>query len=450
MQSTEQPRIFLSAGEASGDVYGAALIASLQTRLPCAPFSGLGGAHMRAAGQQQTVRAEDVAVMGITEILRHVPRIYARYRRLVRSLRRDRPDVAILIDFPDVNFRLAKHLHRAGVPVVWFVSPQLWAWKRRRLRWVQERVNKMLVLFPFEERFYRERGVDAEFVGHPLASQPPLSSSREEYAATYHLDPERTWIALLPGSRWREVRANLPALHELAMGDLIATAAAQTTFHEGRLETPSDPAAHTRYEFLLPVASTIDREELRAYIAELNREHLRYFGPEASTLRLTLVPDAHEALSHARASVVASGTATVLAAIVGNPFVAVYRVSSLTFAVARRLVRYPEELPDLADASGHQPVAMVNLIAGRRVVPELLQDHFTAANVASELAPLLQDTPERAAQIAALAEVRHRLSPPPDASSPIKRVADGVVQLLGVEAQSELAAGSVVTQSASK
>jgi lipid-A-disaccharide synthase len=383
--------------------------------------------------QQQIVRAEDVAVMGVTEIVRHIPRIYSSYRRLVRSIRRDRPSVAVLIDFPDVNFRLARHLRCAGVPVVWLVSPQLWAWKRRRLRWVQQRVSKMLVIFPFEETFYRERGVDAEFIGHPLLTAESTSPAlpRETYAAQHYLDPTKTWIALLPGSRWKEIHANLPALHELAMSDLIATAAAETTFDGHKISTPRDPAAHTRYEFLLPVASTIKPAELQTYINELNREHLKYFGPEASTIRLTLVPDASEALHHARASVVASGTATVLAAIVGNPFVVVYRVSPLTFALAKLLVRYPDEFPDMVDTAGNLPVAMPNLIAGRRIVPELLQDHFTAQNVAAELAPLLADTPERHAQIVALAELRNGLLAAGGPQlAPLDRAADIILELL--------------------
>jgi lipid-A-disaccharide synthase len=383
--------------------------------------------------QQQIVRAEDVAVMGVTEIVRHIPRIYSSYRRLVRSIRRDRPSVAVLIDFPDVNFRLARHLRCAGVPVVWLVSPQLWAWKRRRLRWVQQRVSKMLVIFPFEETFYRERGVDAEFIGHPLLTAESTSPAlpRETYAAQHYLDPTKTWIALLPGSRWKEIHANLPALHELAMSDLIATAAAETTFDGHKISTPRDPAAHTRYEFLLPVASTIKPAELQTYINELNREHLKYFGPEASTIRLTLVSDAREALHHARASVVASGTATVLAAIVGNPFVVVYRVSPLTFALAKLLVRYPDEFPDMVDTAGNLPVAMPNLIAGRRIVPELLQDHFTAQNVAAELAPLLADTPERHAQIVALAELRNGLLAAGGPQlAPLDRAADIILELL--------------------
>lgn len=430
------PRIFVSAGEASGDAYGAALISALRDRLPGASFTGLGGSQMEEAGQQRVVRAEDVAVMGLTEILRHIPTIYGSYRKLVASIRRERPDVAVLIDFPDVNFRLANHLRRAGVPVVWFVSPQLWAWKRGRLRWVQERVDKMLVIFPFEETFYRQRGVDAEFVRHPLVGTVGVTQSREAYAEQYALDPEKTWIALLPGSRWKEIRANLPALHELAMSDLISSSAAYTTFDGDTTRQPRDPAAYTHYEFLLPVASTIERAALQRYIDELNAEHLKYFGPEASTLRLTLVTDAAEAMFHARASVVASGTATVLAAIVGNPFVVVYRVSGLTFALAKRLVEYPEELQAKRDLNGNLPVSMVNLIAQRRLVPELLQENFTAANVATVLGPLLADGPEREQQMEGLREVRRRLQPEGDAGTPpVLRVADAVMQLLSAEAE---------------
>jgi len=447
MSRPSNPLIFLSAGEASGDHYGARLIAELKHHLPGATFTGLGGAEMAAEGQHQTVRAEDVAVMGITEILRHIPRIVASYRKLVRSIKRDKPAVAVLIDFPDVNFRLAKHLHAAGVPVIWFVSPQLWAWKRSRLRWVQQRVSKMMVIFPFEETFYRNRNVAAEFIGHPLAEAPLPTISREDYAAAYGLDPAKIWIALLPGSRWKEIRANLPALHELAVSDLITTHSSEITFDGDHLELPTNSAAHTRYEFLLPVASTIDRTRLEAFIADLDREALRYFNepnsapsgpwaPDPGPLhpRLTLVSDAREALFHARASVVASGTATIQAAVIGNPFVVVYRVSPLTFALAKKLVEYPEEFPNMADASGNQPIAMVNLIAQRRLVPELLQENFTAANVAQALAPLLADTPERFAQIAGLLEVRGLLVPSfhpgesPAAS--ITRLASAVLEAL--------------------
>lgn len=388
---------------------------------------------MRSQHQQQTVRAEDVAVMGITEILLHVPKILLSYRRLVQSIKEHHPDVAILIDFPDVNFRLAKHLHRAGVPVIWFVSPQLWAWKRSRLRWVQERVSNMLVIFPFEETFYRARQVPAQFVGHPLAEQPLPTSTREEFAATHNLDPGKPWIALLPGSRWKEIRANLPTLHELAISDLIGSHSSGITFDGEQLEVPTTP--NTRYEFLLPVASTIDPQALQTYIAELTAESLRYFTENgqrssAPTPRITLVPDAREALHHARASVVASGTATIQAAAIGNPFVIVYRVSALTYALARKLVDYPTEFPNMRDASGNLPIGMVNLIAQRRLIPELLQNNFTAENVAAELAPLLQDTPERQAQVDGLAEVRRLLRTAPGSGSSMDRVATAVLAAL--------------------
>ena len=360
---------------------------------------------METAGQRRVIRAEDVAVMGITEILRHIPRIYASYRKLVAAIEAERPAAAILIDFPDVNFRLAKHCRRLGIPVLWFVSPQLWAWKRRRLRWVQQRVDRILVIFPFEAPFYRARGVDAEFVGHPLASLPLPTSTRDAYAAKHHLDPAKQWIALLPGSRWKEIRLNLLEMLDTAV----------------RLRNAA--------EYLIPVASTINRERLQSMVTG----HLQWWEsqlePPFSLPKVHLVSDAREALHHARASVVASGTATVQALLIGNPFIVVYRVSRLTFSLAKRLIRYPEEIPAPPDEHGNLPIAMVNLIAGRRIVPELLNRHFNAPAVAAALAPLLADTPQRTRMIADLAHASATLLPHAN-STPIERVADAVDQLL--------------------
>ncbi len=359
---------------------------------------------MEQAGLERVVRAEDVAVMGITEILRHVPRIYGSYRKLVRSIRERRPDVAVLIDFPDVNFRLAKHLRRTGVPVVWFVSPQLWAWKRRRLRWVQERVSRMMVIFPFEETFYRARGVHAEFVGHPLAEASGESGSREAYAAAHGLDVNRPWVALLPGSRRKEVNANLYTMLQAAiqLGD--------------------------GFEFVVPVASTLDAGWLEEQIGAWVRRRKHFGGKPLPPVKL--VPEAREALAHARASVVASGTATVLAAVVGNPFVVVYRVSAMTFRLAKRLVRYPAEIPAELDANGNLPIAMVNLLAGRRLIPELLNERFTPEEVVAALRPLLEDGPAREEQIRGLAEVRRSLHPLPERAGGIERVVAAMVELL--------------------
>src|SRR5579875_1334221 len=196
------PKIFVSTGEASGENYAAQLIPAIRRLAPQATFFGLGGQRMEALGFRRIVRAEDVAVMGITEIIRHIPRIYSEYRRLRASIAAERPDAAILIDFPDVNLSLARTLHRLRVPVIYFVSPQLWAWKKYRIRKVQQYVDRMLVIFPFEEGFYRQHGVEARFVGHPLAEVPLPSIPRNSFAAQQGLDPSKHWIGLLPGSRF--------------------------------------------------------------------------------------------------------------------------------------------------------------------------------------------------------------------------------------------------------
>jgi len=387
---------------------------------------------MESAGQQRIVRAEDVAHMGITEVLRHAPRVYNSYRQLVASIKQRRPHAAVLIDFPDVNLRLARELKALNIPVVYFVSPQLWAWKRRRRRWVQQRVDRMMVIFPFEEPFYRALNVDAKFVGHPLAELPLPRSSREDYAREYNLDPLwKQWIALLPGSRSKEVQANLPEMLQAARilaKDLQipacflpkrgphATYKSRLTF---RAFNERQNLGKSFWQFLLPLASTIDPAEVLAIISR--HEPLP---------PIHLVPDAREALFHARASIVASGTATVQAAIIGNPFVVVYRVSPLTFRLAKRLVHYPPEVWSAGpDAHGNLPIGMVNLIAGHRIVPELIQDQFTAAHVASALGPLLDDTPQRAQMIADLAQLREKLLPPTGTSS-IAQVANAVDSLL--------------------
>lgn len=351
-------KIFISAGEASGEQYAAQLIPAIRKLVPEAEFFGLGGQRMEALGFRRIVRAEDVAVMGITEIIRHIPRIYGEYRKLKASIARERPGAAILIDFPDVNLSLARTLHKLGIPVIYFVSPQLWAWKKYRIHRVQRFVDRMLVIFPFEESFYREHGVNATFVGHPLAEVPLPSVSRKDFADQYHLDPSKSWVGLLPGSRFKEVRLNLPEMIEAAS------------------------QLHEPIEFLLPLAPTLTPE----HVAQV-RAMLPANGP-----RITPVNDARAALHHARASVVASGTATVEAALIGNPFIVIYRVSALTYSVARRVVKVPH-------------VAMVNLIAGREVVPELIQSDFTARNVVLHLKSLLHDEAARSSMQSDLAQV---------------------------------------------
>jgi len=370
--------IFISAGEASGEHYGALVIGALKRQLAAkgqaASFFGMGGERMAAAGLECVVRSEEMAVMGLTEVVRHLPRIYGEFRRLKQSICQRRPEVAVLIDFPEIHFRLAKELHRLGIPVVYFVSPQLWAWKRKRIRLVRKYIDKMLVIFPFEEPFYRERGVQAEFVGHPLAELPLPSVSREEFAAQNGLDPAKTWIGLLPGSRPKEIRDHLPVILQAAQ------------------------SLHGGFQFLIPLAPTLNvaqRDEVRQMVEA-----------HGGNLTIRLVGDARATLHHARASVVASGTATVEAALIGNPFVVIYHVSALTYAIVKRLVKVPF-------------VAMANLIAGKQVVPELIQSEFTAANIVREMEPLLPDGLPRQSMMEELAQMRGLLA---------KRLAGGAIE----------------------
>jgi lipid-A-disaccharide synthase len=361
--------IFISAGEASGEHYGALLADALQKQLAAsgqtAGFFGMGGERMAAAGVECVVRSEEMAVMGLTEVVRHLPRIWREYRRLKQSIRDRRPSVAVLIDFPEIHFRLAKELHRLGVPVVYFVSPQLWAWKKHRIKLVRKYIDKMLVIFPFEEPFYREQGVQAEFVGHPLAELPLPAISRAQFAAENGLDLAKTWIGLLPGSRPKEIRDHLPEI--LRAAQMLADS----------------------FEFVIPLAPTLNaaqRNEVQLLVQN-------YGGGVA----VRLVDDARAALFHARVSIVASGTATVEAALIGNPFVVVYHVSPLTYAIAKRVVKVPH-------------VAMANLIAGKRVVPELIQSDFTAANIVREIGALLPEGPARQTMMEELARIRGLLA----------------------------------------
>jgi lipid-A-disaccharide synthase len=369
-------RILISAGEASGEMYGAELLRALRRRVPDVKAFGVGGDRMRAAGFEAVVESRDIAVVGLAEVVSHLPSIYGHFKRLLREVDARRPDVAVLIDFPDFNFRLAKQLHRRGIPVVYYISPQLWAWRKGRIKLVQKYVTRMLVIFPFEEEFYRKHGVEAQFVGHPLGEvvrNDGLPDSGNES------------IALLPGSRRKEVLMNLPTILE----------AAAILNSGGR-------------QLVLPVASTLDRD----WISQLLRTH--------PGLKILLVDDARFALANSRAAIVASGTATVEAAVIGTPFVMVYRVSPLTWALGRRLVNVPF-------------FSMVNLIAGREVVPELVQQDFTPQNVATRVQEILEDGPKRQAMIAGLAEVKAKLREGA-AGAASERAADAVLRAIGAHA----------------
>jgi lipid-A-disaccharide synthase len=415
-------RLLISAGEASGDMHGAALLAALRQLVQPARVEcfGLGGERLRAAGCETIVDAKDVAVLGLAEVVSHLPGIYREFRRLLEEVDRRRPDAAVLIDFPEFNFRLARQLHRRGIPVIYYISPQLWAWRKGRVKLVQRHVQKMLVIFPFERDFYSRYGVEVEFVGHPLAD---LANG---VSASVKRDSRQ--IALLPGSRRKEIELNLPAMLEAA-ADLHAR--------------------HPELHFTLPVASTISRawlEELigkwsatprqsqspqRAELAgdpgrrqskkppHVSPKEGRDVGHPATTFPLELVADSRQALAGSQAAVVASGTATLEAALAETPFVMVYRLTALTWLLGRRLVDVPF-------------FCIVNLIAGREVVPELVQRDFTAVNVAARIERMLADGPERRQMLDGLREVRASLSVAAGASAS-ETAARGILKVIQVE-----------------
>ncbi len=372
-------RLLISAGEASGESYGAHLIAALKQRESALECFGVGGERMRAAGCRIVVDAKDVAVVGLAEVVSHLPKIWCEFRRLLRAVEEHKPEAAVLIDFPDWNLRLARELHKRGIPVVYYVGPQLWAWRPGRIEQVKRYVRKMLVIFPFEEAWYRERGVDAEYVGHPLAdvSVPRVPSLRSPQVP----------LALLPGSRRKEVAANLPVL-----------------LHAAR-------RLGSEFQFFVPVASTINSKWLVDLIH-------RTVGEDPG-INLKLEKDARLVLAQSHAAVVASGTATVEAALIGTPFVMVYRVSPLTWWLGRRLVKVPL-------------FAMPNLIAGHEVVPELVQDAFTPENVAARVKEIIENGAPRQRIVEGLAEVRAKLAPPAGAPSASERAADAVLRAIRI------------------
>lgn len=361
-------------------MYGAQLIEALRRRDASLEFFGAGGQRMRDAGCETVVDANDLAVVGITEIFSHLPKIYGLFHKLIAEAERRRPGLTIVIDSPAFNWRVARQMKKRGIPVVYYVAPQFWAWRQGRVRLLTKHVTKALVIFPFEEKFYRDRGVDATFVGHPLAELPLPTVTREAYAARYKLDPAKHWITIMPGSRPKEVGMNLPT-----MLDSVALLGAG-------------------FEFLLPVAPTIDCHLLEE---------------RTGGYRITLVSGALPALYHARAAIVASGTATVEAAMMATPFVMVYRVSALTYTLGKPRIKVPY-------------FAMVNLIAGERVVPELVQDDFTAERVVSRIKEILPDSPARDAMLEGLARVKARLRSPDvgDPRSAAERSADAILELL--------------------
>ncbi len=358
-------RLLLVAGEASGDLYGARLIRALRSRDASLVFSGIGGERMREEGAALFADSRDLAVVGLVEVLSHLQPIRAAYREARRILREEPPDLALLIDYPDFNLRLARAARRGGVPVAYFISPQVWAWRKSRIDLIARCVDLMLVVLPFEAELYRARGVPVRFVGHPLLDILPSPIDPVQARRVLGLDPEERVIGLLPGSRRREVAAHLPVMLEAA----------------GILKERIG-----KFIGLLPVASTLRPDDLSAFL------RARSGLPE---IRL-IEGKPWEALGAMDAAMIKSGTATLEAALMGVPMIIVYRTSPITYALASLLADVPH-------------VGLVNLVAGKRLAPELVQGDFRAADLAEATAALVSDRPRREAMRSAMIALRERL-----------------------------------------
>jgi len=358
----------LSVGEASGDLHGATLCRALRALEPDVRLVGMGGGRMAAAGVEVILDPTAHAAVGTSEALGRIPSLYRAYRLMGQRLRDERPRALVLIDFPEFNLRLARRARRAGVPVVYFVPPQLWAWRRGRVRQMAQRVSQVLAVFPFEAELYEHHRVPVEFVGHPLLDVLPLDLARDEARRRIQADPGHSLIGLLPGSRREEIARLLPPMLDAAR----------------RLA-----AADGRRRFVLGLAPTVPREQVQA--------HLRAAGGPPIEL---LSGHTYELMVAADVLLIASGTATLEAALLGTPMVLCYRVSRTTELIARMLTHV-------------EWIGLPNLIAGRVVAPELIQAQVTGERLAAEAGRLLDEDPVAAtAQRAAFKEVRARLGEP--------------------------------------
>lgn len=373
------PTILLSAGEASSDMYAARLATALRNRTGAKIF-GMGGRRMADAGVELVADYHDVAVVGIAEVLHKIPSVIGVQRRLASEAQRRHAALAILVDSPGTHLGVARRLKQNGIPVGYFIGPQVWAWRPGRVRVVKRLVNRMVVIFPFEEKIYRDAGVPVDFVGHPLVDVVHPTKNRQEFAAQHGFDPSRPIVTLLPGSRRNEIAQNFPTV----------------------LDACENLAQNTNggIQFVCAAVPGLDHQ----FWSQFARPKLQVTRIEGA---------AYDALAAADCAVVASGTATVEAALLGTPMVVVYRVAPATAFVLRRMLRTPF-------------IGMVNLIAGRQVAPELVQDGFTPQSVEREVSRLLESAAAREEMKSGLAEVRAKLGP----GGAIERAADIFASML--------------------
>ena len=376
-------KILVSAGEASGDLYAALLVDELRRSQPDVEFFGCTGPRLRAAGVRTVVDAASLAVVGLIEVVHHIPRIYGEYRKLLAAARDERPDLAILTDSPDFHLRVARRLERQGVPVVYLVAPQAWAWRKGRIRAMRRTLRHLLCIFPFEEEFFRRAGVEATYIGHPLAGLVRPALTRDEFFRKHRLPANRPLVVVLPGSRKGEAARHLPALAE----------AADRLYRKHAVN------------LLLPASVTTGAGFFRERLGE-------------SPIR-AIEGESWDAMAHADLALAASGTVTVEAALLGTPMVTFYKVTPLSWMAGKFLVNVPF-------------YSMVNLIAGRRVVPELMQGQMTGERLAREASRLLTDAGARLEMKAGLAGVKEKLtqaglSAPRRAAAVIEDILEGQI-----------------------
>jgi lipid-A-disaccharide synthase len=375
-------RILVSAGEASGDLYASLVVSELARLIPGADFFGCTGPRLRAAGVRTVVDAASLAVVGLVEVVAHIPRIYGEYRKLLRAAAEQRPELAILTDSPDFHLRVARRLHRQGIPVVYLVAPQVWAWRKGRIRGMRRTIRRLLCIFPFEEDFFHREGVAATYIGHPLAGLVRPALSRDEFFRKHRLAPERPLVSVLPGSRRGEAARHLPALAD----------AADRLYREQAVN------------LILPASATAGAGFFQARL-------------EHSPIKV-IEGESWDAIAHSDIALAASGTVTVEAALLGTPMVTFYKVAALSWLAGKFLVDVPF-------------YSMVNLIAGRAVVPELMQGQMTGESLAREARRLLQDEGARTDMKAGLAEVREKLAgrtgAPQRAARVIQEILEGQV-----------------------
>jgi lipid-A-disaccharide synthase len=375
-------RILVSAGEASGDLYAAELVNALRSYFPDAVFFGCAGHRMQAAGVEPVVDAASLAVVGIVEVVAHIPRIYGEFRKLIRAAKDRRPDLAILTDSPDFHLRVAEKLHAQGVPVVYLIAPQAWAWRKGRVKQMRRDLRRLLCIFPFEEAFFRDHGIDARYIGHPLTRVVKPAQTRAAFFAAHALDPARPLITILPGSRVGEIGRHMPVL----------------------VETVRRLAAQSTAQFVLALPKGLAERHGGAFFTE----------PISGLPIQVIEGETWDAIAHATLALAASGTVTVEAAILGTPMVTFYKVKRSSWLLGRHLVDVPF-------------FTMVNLIAGRRVVPELIQNEMSAVNLAREALLLLNAESARNEMQAGLAGVRRLLA---TGENPMERAAALVVETL--------------------